>query len=194
MDGFSDRGALNLMEIMAKVPESLLKPSSNPDEINLSIAENWVIRYEVLDILKSSLENSLRAQVRWSRASLSLGPLTSQHLDWPTGFWGDPGLLEILARVFNTYFHPHITVESRHVVVAPGAAACLDAILYNICNPGDGVLVPCPYWSRVKFQDLWKITADKLTQMVTMPSFSPILRSSRSRLHCLILTHPLVQV
>jgi hypothetical protein len=73
MDGFSDRGASNLMEIMAKVPESLLNPSSNPGEINLSIAENWVIRYEVLDILKSSLENSLQAHVRWFRASPSPG-------------------------------------------------------------------------------------------------------------------------
>ena len=72
MDGFSTRGASNLIEIMARIPESILSPSSNTDEINLSTAENWVIRNEVLDILKSSFEKGLQAHVRWFRTS-SLG-------------------------------------------------------------------------------------------------------------------------
>lgn len=76
-------------------------------------------------------------------------PLTVwQHLDWPKGLGGHPELLEALARVFNAYFGPYKRVEAVQVVVAPGAAACLDAILYNICDAGDGVLVPCPYWSK----------------------------------------------
>ncbi|CAD6594220.1 MAG: hypothetical protein ASARMPREDX12_008481 [Alectoria sarmentosa] len=147
MDGFSTRGASNLIEIMARIPESILSPSSNTDEINLSTAENWVIRNEVLDILKSSFEKGLQAH----------------HLDWPRGFWGDPELLEILAEVFNKYFKAHATVEPNNVVVGPGAAACLDAILYNICDSGDGVLVPCPYWSMVKCPNRWENITDELS-------------------------------
>ena len=37
---------------------------------------------------------------------------------------------------------------ANHITVAPGAAFALDALLYNICDPGDGVLVPTPYWSK----------------------------------------------
>lgn len=72
MKGFSARGASNLIEVMTRVPESILKPSSNPDEINLSNAENWVVRNEVLDVLKSAVEKRLQAHVRGFR-SPSLG-------------------------------------------------------------------------------------------------------------------------
>lgn len=34
-----------------------------------------------------------------------------------------------------------------HIATAPGAAASLDALLYNICEAGDGVLVPGPFWN-----------------------------------------------
>lgn len=76
------------------------------------------------------------------------GMLTrQQHLSYPKGFSGDPGLLSQLARFFNTYFSPVLPVEPDHLVTAPGAATCLDTLLFNICDPGDAVLVPGPYWS-----------------------------------------------
>ena len=71
-----------------------------------------------------------------------------QHLDWPKGFFGDATLLDLLASTVNTHFRPHSQVAPDNIAVTAGAAAGLDAILYNICNPGDGVLVPCPYWSE----------------------------------------------
>lgn len=148
IDGFSARGTSNLLEVMAKVPESILNPSANQDKISLSNAENWVIRNEVVDTLKSSIEGRLQAHV--SRIEIHhWGALTPQDLDWLRGFWGDSELLEILTDVFNTYFQPNTSVKPNHVVVGPGAAACQDAILYNIYDPGDGVLVPCPYWSMI---------------------------------------------
>lgn len=39
-------------------------------------------------------------------------------------------------------------VTMDHISVAPGSAFALDALLYNICDPGEGVLVPTPYWSK----------------------------------------------
>lgn len=40
---------------------------------------------------------------------------------------------------------------SSHIATAPGAVACLDALLYNICDDNEGVLVPGPYWNGFDF-------------------------------------------
>ena len=57
-------------------------------------------------------------------------------------------LLDHLASMFNNHFDPGFTVGRKHLVVTPGAAAGLDAVLYSVCDPGDGVLVPAPYWGK----------------------------------------------
>lgn len=69
-----------------------------------------------------------------------------QHLDWPKGFRGDQELLDRLSDLINNEFRPYSTVESKYLTVTPGAAAGLDALLYTLCNDGDAVLVPTPYW------------------------------------------------
>ena len=74
--------------------------------------------------------------------------MSLQHLSYPRGFSGDPELLDALAGFFNSYFEPCVRVESSHLATAPGAASCLDALFYNICDPGDGILVPGPFWSK----------------------------------------------
>ncbi|KAJ6109970.1 PLP-dependent transferase [Penicillium sp. IBT 16267x] len=48
---------------------------------------------------------------------------------------------------FKNSFGPYAPVQYDHIAVTAGAAAGLDGIHYNICSPGDRVLVPCPYWS-----------------------------------------------
>ena len=72
----------------------------------------------------------------------------------PTDFWGDPTLLKLLADLFNGYFNPRTPVQSTHIAVASGAAACLDTLLWNICDEGDGVLIPGPYWSMKLFSSI----------------------------------------
>lgn len=57
-------------------------------------------------------------------------------------------LLESLAKLFNNYFNPCIPVSPHHIVTGLDAKSCLDALLYKICDPEDGVLVPGPYWSE----------------------------------------------
>lgn len=65
----------------------------------------------------------------------------------PTDFWGNPRLLKLLANLFNKYHAPIRAVQPAHITVSSGAATCLDTILWNICDEGDGVLVPAPCWS-----------------------------------------------
>jgi aspartate/methionine/tyrosine aminotransferase len=71
-----------------------------------------------------------------------------QDLSYPRGFSGDPDLLKTYADFFNGYFKPHKPVEPSHLATAPGAMASVDTLLYNICDPGEGILTPGPYWSR----------------------------------------------
>ncbi|MCJ1436772.1 hypothetical protein MMC27_006154 [Xylographa pallens] len=184
MDCLSTRGCSNLIEIIAKVPKSLLQPSSNPDEIDLSFAENWTIRHEVLDIIKGSIESHFQAQ----------------HLDWPKGLWGHPEVLDALAGLFNNYFDPYRPIEAQHVVIAPGAAACLDAILYNICDAGDGVLIPCPYWNG--YDNFFRAHSGVVPVSVVLPGFEDslssaliaalerTLRSSTRPIKALVLSNP----
>jgi hypothetical protein len=64
MASFSARGADNLANIMTKIPKSLLEPTPSTDRINLSFAENWVVRGEVLAAVKAAVDEQLNAHVR----------------------------------------------------------------------------------------------------------------------------------
>lgn len=71
-----------------------------------------------------------------------------QHFSYPNGFSGDPIMMQALACFINIQFQPYRPVDMSQIATAPGAASCLDALLYTICDAGDGVLVPTPYWSE----------------------------------------------
>ena len=130
--GLSARGWANVGEIMPKISAAVKERvlQDNPS-IDLASAENWLIRQELLDICKDAISSKLCAQ----------------DLSYPRAFAGFPEVLEAFASFFNSYFHPHLPVEVAHLATAPGAASCLDTLFYNICDPGDGILVPAPYWS-----------------------------------------------
>ncbi|POS75432.1 hypothetical protein DHEL01_v206174 [Diaporthe helianthi] len=135
-NGLSQRGWVNVEAIMPKirgaVEERKLKQSKN---IDLATAENWLIRPELLDLCKTSIVELLELK----------------NFSYPRGFSGDPDLLDALAAFFNKYFSPLTQVLPDHLATAPGANACIDTLLYNICEPGDGILMPGPYWNGFDF-------------------------------------------
>ncbi|KAF6240568.1 hypothetical protein HO173_001238 [Letharia columbiana] len=138
MDCLSRRGHSNVTKTMAQLPKAMLENIDNDTDvreyhepIDLSMAENWLIREEVLGIGKLAIEKHF----------------DGHHLSMPTDFWGNPRLLKLLANLFNNYFAPKIPVQQAHIAVSSGAATCLDTLLWNICNEGDGVLIPGPYWN-----------------------------------------------
>lgn len=51
------------MNVLQKIPENILHAAPDTNEINLSIAENYLIRSEILEEFKSSIAHSLRANV-----------------------------------------------------------------------------------------------------------------------------------
>ena len=131
--GLSDRGWANVESIMPKIAGALKErvKLDNPS-IDLASAENWLLRPELIEICQTAIRERLR-------------PV---DFSYPRAFAGFPEVLKSFAATFNRYFEPFVPVEEAHLATAPGAASCLDTFLYNVCNPGDGVLVPAPYWSK----------------------------------------------
>ncbi|KAI8946247.1 aminotransferase GliI-like protein [Xylaria longipes] len=131
MAALSKRGALNVEGYIGHIPVSLIEVVDDSDWIDLSFAENYTIRKDVLDIFR----NAAATQV------------TEKDLNWPHGFWGEARLLTALSSLFNTYFSPFEPVENINVVLTAGAAGSLDSLAWSLCDPGQGILIPCPYHS-----------------------------------------------
>ncbi|EIT75178.1 1-aminocyclopropane-1-carboxylate [Aspergillus oryzae 100-8] len=151
VDGLlSTRGGLNVTQVLGRIPSHVLNPALHRDEIDLSMAENQLAKVAIETIL------------------------------YYEGFFGDATLLDLLASTVNTHFRSHSQVAADNIAVTAGAAAGLDAILYNICNPGDGVLVPCPYWNG--YDALFALHSGVRPVGVVVPSledsFGPALLSA----------------
>ncbi|KAK2855757.1 hypothetical protein FQN49_004876 [Arthroderma sp. PD_2] len=96
-----------------------------PGTIDLSQTKNFLLQDELVEIYND---------------------IGSQHPYPPPGETEESHLLDSLAKLFNNYFNPCIPVNKSHIATAPGATGCLNALLYNICNSGGGVLIPGPHW------------------------------------------------
>ncbi|RYC64399.1 hypothetical protein CHU98_g1800 [Xylaria longipes] len=131
MAALSKRGALNVEGYIGHIPVSLIEVVDDSDWIDLSFAENYTIRKDVLDIFRNAAATQF----------------TENDLNWPHGFWGEARLLTALSSLFNTYFSPFEPVENVNVVLTAGAAGSLDSLAWSLCDPGQGILIPCPYHS-----------------------------------------------
>jgi len=61
---------------------------------------------------------------------------------------GTAPVLSAFADFFNRFFNPRICIRPEHVITFAGASICLDAILYAICDEGDSILLPAPFWGE----------------------------------------------
>ncbi|KAJ3577056.1 hypothetical protein NPX13_g3504 [Xylaria arbuscula] len=134
MDGFglSARGAANVAAIWPRISRAV-EERERPENlvIDMGTSENMLIREELIGLYKNAVQEGL----------------CRKHLSYPNRFTGDQDLINALAGFFNQYFEPCIPVDKQHIVVAPGVAFALDALLYNICEAGDGILIPAPCWN-----------------------------------------------
>ncbi|KAI9792514.1 MAG: hypothetical protein M1816_002034 [Peltula sp. TS41687] len=172
-----------VMPILRKMIEE--KKHALDTAIDLSTAENWLIRNELLHIYKTALAENI----------------TPRQLSYPDGFmFGDSSLLGALATLFNTYFKPRIPVEPSHIALASGAAGSLDALIYSICDPGDTVLVPGPYWTAFDLVFYLRssvtpiaVTVGSLAETMThdlIPALSKAFDESTKPVKGVILTNP----
>ncbi|KAH7361346.1 pyridoxal phosphate-dependent transferase [Pyrenochaeta sp. MPI-SDFR-AT-0127] len=104
--------------------------SKDSSRIDLATAENWLIRPDLLELLRKNC---------WKN-------LESKHLSYATGLGGAPELLAAVSKFYNCFFAPSIPVEPEHLVVGPGCSSILDTLINDICDDGDGLLVAAPMW------------------------------------------------
>ncbi|KAH7083187.1 pyridoxal phosphate-dependent transferase [Paraphoma chrysanthemicola] len=105
-------------------------PHANPNTVcDVSTAQNEVLRPELLEFFKSTVEDQV----------------TSSAFALPAP-GGDPLLREALASFFNKYFHPVHAVKPQHIIPTAGASDAIEKIVHAVCDDGDSVLVPGPAW------------------------------------------------
>jgi aspartate/methionine/tyrosine aminotransferase len=72
--------------------------------------------------------------------------LKSQAFDLPPSDGGDCILREALSSFFNSYLHPIHPVKPEHIVLTAGATDAIESVIHSVCDDGDSVIVPGPYW------------------------------------------------
>lgn len=74
----SQRGSANVSNIMPRIPKAILESGWIPNEgsiIDMSMAENWLIRDEVLEIQKNVANDNLNHEVNST-------PTSFEFLEW----------------------------------------------------------------------------------------------------------------
>ncbi|KAH7048246.1 pyridoxal phosphate-dependent transferase [Macrophomina phaseolina] len=103
--------------------------SAWPAPIDLGTAENWLIRDEVVAMIKDATSD-----------------FPTHLLSYAKGLGGPDDFLEATSNFFNNFFHPLVPVKPEHIVSGPGASTLLETLFYCICEKGDGILVEAPFW------------------------------------------------
>lgn len=124
------------------------KSSSNLD---LATAENWLIRPEILPLLKQNAQSLL----------------TAEHLSYSGGLGGTPELLGALSAFFNHFFSPKVPVRPEHVVTGPGCSAILDTWIHDICDDGDGLLLASPMWGAYQASRWGRLRCNTATDFLS---------------------------
>ncbi|TVY17748.1 putative aminotransferase aclI [Lachnellula arida] len=99
-------------------------------DVDMAMGENWLIREPLVAIWKKVVAEEFDAK----------------ELSYSHGIGGSLSLLSAFSSFFNQFFHSRIHITPEHVTTFAGASTCLDSLLYAICDEGDGILLPSPFW------------------------------------------------
>ncbi|KAJ5879747.1 hypothetical protein N7455_003212 [Penicillium solitum] len=66
---------------------------------------------------------------------------------YTSGIGGCLKTRSLLAELLNKHFYPATQVEPAQIILAAGGSFALTALVDQICNPGDGILIAAPYWA-----------------------------------------------
>lgn len=98
--------------------------------LEMDKAENWLVRPEVLPIIKDAVSLTLK----------------QEDLSYSQELGGPPGLLHVSASFFNRFFSPKVAILPEHIVTSTGCASILETFIFSICDTGDGLLLETPMW------------------------------------------------
>ncbi|KAK4044056.1 putative aminotransferase [Parachaetomium inaequale] len=68
------------------------------------------------------------------------------HLSYGSGPKGSPRLRHALASFLNSNFQPREPVRQEDILVLPGVTSVIDSLAWSICNEGEGIIVPQPFY------------------------------------------------
>ncbi|OCK86110.1 aminotransferase GliI [Lepidopterella palustris CBS 459.81] len=100
--------------------------------VDLSTAENWLLQEEMVQKM-SGTHFGISGAI--------------QDLSYSEGIGGSPKARERIAAIVNKYFSPATSVAAEHIVLAAGGSYALEALVEQICDPGDAILIAAPYWA-----------------------------------------------
>ncbi|CCT61193.1 hypothetical protein IAQ61_004988 [Plenodomus lingam] len=95
-------------------------------------------------------ENTLLHQQVAARANKNVVVDTNDHLSYGVGPRASPRLKKALVPFFNSEFRPSEPVLQKELLVLPGVAAVIDALTWAICNEGEGIITPAPFYTGFK--------------------------------------------
>ncbi|KAF2262724.1 PLP-dependent transferase [Lojkania enalia] len=131
--GLSTRMATSLQTILPGLSAVMQENDPTKDIIDLSSAENQLIRHYLQDTIETAIKTKL----------------TNNAFDLPA-FGGDRQTRAALATFFNDHFNPVSVVTTEEVVLTGGAGSCIEALVQSLCDEGDSVIIPAPYWFGFK--------------------------------------------
>lgn len=109
-------------------------PLNNPDGIiNLGTAENRVL----FDAIQKKL------------SSINLGKMSEDYTHYCKLSGTDP-FRQKLSMFFNNFMSPVENINADDVLVMNGCGTVIESLGYSICNEGDGVLIPAPFYTGFK--------------------------------------------
>ncbi|KUL82963.1 hypothetical protein ZTR_10278 [Talaromyces verruculosus] len=101
--------------------------------------------YEVIDL--SNAENCLLQEDVRLKVNEQVENITATDLSYATGIGGSPKARQLLASAINDQFNPTCEILENNIVLTAGGSFALEALVEQICDPGDGILIATPYWS-----------------------------------------------
>ncbi|KAK7979953.1 hypothetical protein PG989_012410 [Apiospora arundinis] len=108
--------------------------SDNPNGlVFLGVAENPLLRQELATHIMDHF---------------TIDP--NDHLGYGVGPRGSPRLKRALAAFFNLHFQAREPVLENELLILSGVTAVIDALAWSICNDGEGIIVPQPFYTGFK--------------------------------------------
>lgn len=74
-----------------------------------------------------------------------------QHLTYSTGSRGSLRLRRTIATFLENEFHARDPISTDQLLITSGVASALDSIAWAVCDEGEAILVPRPYYNGFHF-------------------------------------------
>ncbi|KAF2018114.1 PLP-dependent transferase [Aaosphaeria arxii CBS 175.79] len=138
-NGLSERGALNhahrdIWGPRIKLMANQWSFANDGGLVNLRLAENSLMHREMSNLITSQVAVE-----------------ATKHLTYSTGPRGSIRLRCAAANFLNESFHSNTKITLDDIFITSGAAGAIDALAWSICDSGDGILIPQPYYNGFDF-------------------------------------------